>query len=1053
MAPVADLPTLPHQDVLERLRSLSQVDLQSQWRIHRGDLQLSQALNVEAQTTWEIVTLNDRAHIAWEAGKQVVWLGQRFVVPKQLQGYDLSAHQIRLDLTWWADSAQIFVNGELVQEGDLFDCVTKFRLSSDAKPGQIFDLAIRLTSPGHDQGALVLTKIRFEAIDLAKQTCPEPGFAADELTVLGRYLQQFEPAKLREFEDALAGLDAIADEPSSHSEIVTELEAVRQKLLSLASLIKQRRIDLLGHAHLDMAWLWPMAETWEAAEHTFESALKLQAEFPELTFGHSSPALYAWIQEHRPELFARIKQAIAEGRWEVIAGPWIEPDCILPSGESLVRQMLYGQLYIEQELGFKNRVAWLPDSFGFCNQFPQILKQAGVDYFVTEKLLWNDTTQFPHQLFNWRSPDGTEISSYMSARIGTQIAPVQMAEYACSWEAATGEQRSLWLPGVGDHGGGPTREILETAERWQESPFFPKMDFATVHGYLDDVVARTEATDLPQWDQDLYLEYHRGCYTSHADQKRYNRESEALLYEAELWSSLATLALGTDYPKGSVEALWKKVLFNQFHDILPGSSIPEVFEDADRDWAVVLKEGSKIREQALRAIASAIALPELPQPGAIPYVVFNSLNWGRSAVVELPVAERSGTGNWQVWDSRGEVLATQVGGDSKRLVQTGAIAGVGYELLWLGEGGPLPLAPSSKGAGGPKFVLENNLLRIQVNAQTGDLDSVFSKLLKREILNGAGNQLQAFQDKGQYWDAWNIDPEYEQHRLADSELISLDWIARGQLEWRLRVKRRISNSVCRQDYVLQAGSPLLRIETEIDWQEDYVLLKAAFPLALEADELITEVPHGVISRTTKPQTEAEKAQWEVPALRWADLSTPETEENPWGVSVLNDCKYGYDAGPSQIRLTLLRASNWPDPGCDRGLQCFTYALHAHGGNWQTGQNVRHGYELQHPLRLIPVQPSPAAELAPTDELLSLGDSGLVLTALKQSETDSQRWILHSYESLGQPDQAKLSSNLGLRWGQRTDGLERLLDSDRPSEAVRPFEIVTVEIEKIDGESG
>ncbi len=1041
MAPVADLHALPHQDVLERLRSLSQVDLQSAWRINHGDLPLAEALEGEVQATWEAVALNDRAHIAWDAGKQVVWLGQRFVVPEQLQGYAVAGHQIRLDLTWWADSAQIFVNGELVQEGDLFDCVTKFRLSSDAKPGQIFELAIRLTSPGHDQGALVLTKLRFEAIGLPKQTCPEPGFVADELMVLGRYLQQFEPAKLREFEAALAGLGAIADGQSNNSAIVTELGAVRQKLLSLASSIKQRRIDLLGHAHLDMAWLWPVAETWEAAEHTFESALKLQAEFPELTFGHSSPALYAWIQEHRPELFERIKQAVADGRWEIIAGPWIEPDCILPSGESLVRQMLYGQLYVEQELGFRNRVAWLPDSFGFCNQFPQILKQAGVDYFVTEKLLWNDTTQFPHQLFNWRSPDGTEITSYMSARIGTQIAPVQMAEYACAWEAATGEQRSLWVPGVGDHGGGPTREMLETAERWQKSPFFPQMDFATVHGYLDDVVARTEAADLPRWDQDLYLEYHRGCYTSHADQKRYNRESEALLYEAELWSSLATLATGADYPKTEVEALWKKVLFNQFHDILPGSSIPEVFEDADRDWDIVLKEGGEIRQQALQAIASAIALPEPPQPDAIPYVVFNSLNWGRSAVVELPVA-----GDWQVWDSQGEVLATQQGADGNCLVKTPVVAGVGYGVVWLGEGGPHPLAPSPKREGEPEFVLENECLRIEVDGKTGDLAQVYSKALERDILSGPGNQLQAFQDKGQYWDAWNIDPEYEQHRLADSELISLDWVAQGPLEWRLRVKRRISNSVCRQDYVLQAGSPLLRIETEIDWQEDYVLLKAAFPLALEADELITEVPHGVISRTTKPQTEAEKAQWEVPALRWADLSTLETEENPWGVAVLNDCKYGYDAGPSQIRLTLLRASNWPDPGCDRGLQRFTYALHAHSGNWATGQNVRHGYELQHPLSLIPAQPTPDAELAPTGELLSLGDSGLVLTALKQSEVNPQRWILHSYESLGQPAQANLSSHLSLKWGPRTDGLERKLEGDQPSETVRPFEIVTVEIE-------
>ncbi|NJN32488.1 MAG: alpha-mannosidase, partial [Synechococcales cyanobacterium RM1_1_8] len=797
---------------------------------------------------------------------------------------------------------------------------------------------------------------------------------------MGRYLQRFGPDQLDTFAAALAELDlavldlawdldldagkaAAAEQGQiAHAAPMAQLERLRDRLLPFSSLLKQRRIDLLGHAHLDMAWLWPVAETWAAAERTFESALALQAEFPALTFGHSSPALYAWIQEHRPELFARIKAAIAQGRWEVIAGPWIEPDCILPSGESLVRQLLYGQRYVQQELGVDNRVAWLPDSFGFCNQLPQILKQAGVDYFVTEKLLWNDTTEFPHPLFSWRSPDGTEITSYMSARIGTQIDAVQMAEYGCAWEAATGEKRSLWLPGVGDHGGGPTREMLETAARWQESPFFPRMEFTTVQGYLDEVSDRSSPTPnsapiptpIPTWDRDLYLEYHRGCYTSHADQKRHNRQSEALLYEAELWSSLATLATAAPYPKAEIEALWKTVLFNQFHDILPGSSIPEVFADANRDWDAVFQGGDRLREAALGAIAQAIALPTPPQPDAVPLVIFNSLNWGlggrRSPILPIDLPE---AGDWQARDTNGQLLPSQPRSDHQLLVQAPSIPGVGYGLVWLcpvsaqapgesvsqdgldspkspsppaplptvGEGSNSPKARAevrspvfprgSKGLGDegaafqaelPTYQLENDHLHVTLDPQTGDLAQVFSKSLNRDLLSGPGNQLQAFRDQGQYWDAWNIDPDYAQHRLPDSDLISIEAIAQGPLEGRLRVVRRISQSICRQDYSLQRGSPLLRIETEIDWQEDHVLLKAAFPLALEADELITEVPHGIISRPTRPQTEAEKAQWEVPALRWAALNTPGTEPNPWGVSLLNDCKYGYDAGPSQLRL-------------------------------------------------------------------------------------------------------------------------------------------------------
>ncbi len=686
------LPALACADLCQRLRAFSQVNLQAQWRVYRDDLPIAQAVQPDTWKTWEIPPLNDRQHIAWEAGKQVLWLGQVFTVPANLQGYTVLDHQIRLDLTWWADHAQIFVNGVLVQEGDLFDCVTKLRLADRAVPGEVWAIALRLTSPGHDRGALVLSQIRFEAIGLGDRDCPEPGFVADELMVLGRYLQCFKPEAMGEFEAALEPLQGLESGFESGLEsgeqIVAVLRAVRDRLLPFSPFLKQRQVSLLGHAHLDMAWLWPVADTWDAAERTFVSALQLQEDYPELIFGHSSPALYAWLQVHRPELWQRVKTAINQNQWEVIAGLWIEPDCIVPNGESLIRQVLYGQRYVEQQLGVKNRIAWLPDSFGFCNQLPQILTQGGIDYFVTEKLLWNDTTEFPYQLFEWQSPDGTRITSYMSARIGTQIDPVQMAEYACQWEQSTGIADSLWLPGVGDHGGGPTREMLETAARWGRSPFFPRLEFAKAHDYLDRV---RNTSGLPVWNQDLYLEYHRGCYTTHADQKRYNRRAEALLYQAELFASLATIATGASYPKQSLETLWKTVLFNQFHDILPGSSIAEVFVDANRDWEVVMIEGQGILERALGAIAQHIQLPNPPHSEAIPFMVFNPLNWERSEILEIEIgAEIFGKEvigeelkDWEVCDRNGQPLSTQPTKRGTRLIDHYTIAGVGYETFWL----------------------------------------------------------------------------------------------------------------------------------------------------------------------------------------------------------------------------------------------------------------------------------------------------------------------------------------------------------------------------------
>ena len=1100
-------------ELLDNLRRFSQVELQTNWKIHFGKQPVDQATQHQGWKQWQPATLNDRRHIAWDAGKQALWLGQQFVVPAALGGYDVSQHQIRLDLTWWADSAQIFVNGALVQEGDLFDCVTKFRLAEAAEPGQMFDIAIRLTSPGHDRGALVLSQIRFEAVDLPGQDCPEPGFVADELAVLGQYLKTFQPESLGEFEQALQLLGD-GGQPS----LLPTLQQVRDRLIHFSPLLKQRQISLLGHAHLDMAWLWPVAETWDAAERTFESALKLQNEFPELTFGHSSPALYAWLQEHRPELWQRVKDAIASndpgdghpnnGQWEVIAGPWIEPDCVLPSGESLIRQLLYGQRYVQKELGFNNRVAWLPDSFGFCNQFPQILKQGGVDYFVTEKLLWNDTTEFPHQLFQWRAPDGTAIASYMSARIGTQIAPVQMTEYACNWEKSTGLAESLWLPGVGDHGGGPTREMLETAARWARSPFFPRLEFSKAHDYLDRITgASTTSEDsipqlepdeprfvptaepLPVWDQDLYLEYHRGCYTTHADQKRYNRESEALLYQAELFASLATIATGATYPKAQIEALWKTVLFNQFHDILPGTSIPEVFVDANRDWAIVMQKGQEILTGALEAIAHHIQLPEFPAPEAKPLVVFNPLNWSRSDILELEIpadiAERVGS-DWNVCNRQGEALTVQRSQRGTLLVAIDSIPSVGYTTLWLAPSdasrrdeppfvqanttamapGPAPKttedcensALDERGSSPPLHQLENDCLVAEIDPATGDLASIYSKTLDRELLRGPGNQLQAFRDGGDYWDAWNIKPDYEAHPLPPSQLLGIETIEQGPLEWRVRVERGISNSICKQDYVLRRGSDTLYIETEIGWEEDDVLLKAAFPLALEADRATYETPCGTITRTTKPQTEAEKAQWEVPALRWGNLSDNSGE---WGVSLINNCKYGYDAKPGQLRLTLLRASNWPEVGCDRGLHRFTYAIHAHAGTVNASQTVERGYELQipfqtqfitapkspEPKRPQPKRPQPKRpQLSPLPDqgvLLSLGSNSLVLSALKPSEDDPQQWIGRCYEAKGQRAKLQLSSDLGLKIGEAVDGLERSQHAsvhDRASWQIQAWQI-------------
>ncbi|MEZ2252062.1 alpha-mannosidase [Microcoleus sp.] len=1154
-------------EVVERLRRLTLWDAQSGWRYYDSDLAVVNGVNI---CNWPVAELNHKGHIAWPAGKQVFYLGQKFVVPPNLSAYPVTGLRLLLSLTWWADNVQIFVNGELVGVGDLFDCAVRLLLSPAVLLGDEFLVILRLVSPGHDSGALVKSVCLYEAADSA---CFDPGFVADELEILQNSLSgnfsnlnfQYSPTKnivhgglvvkgemLKSQVELAVGLidwSVVGD----RQKFDRSLSSLRQNLLGFLggfqdglkvetaegtegtegggrervfgraesdestsiyigessgkSSIYKGKIYLVGHAHLDLAWLWPVAETWEAAERTFESALKLQSEFPGLIFCHSTPALYAWIEEHRPDLFAEIRKQVAAGFWEVVGGMWVEPDLNLISAESMVRQVVYGQRYSQEKFGELMRVVWLPDTFGFGWQLPQILRDGGVDYFVTQKLRWNDTTEFPYGAFWWEGLDGTKIFSMMSGPIGENIESVKMANHLFDWQIKTGLQSAVWLPGVGDHGGGPTRDMLEVAKRWELSPFFPRLEFAKAVDYLAliesqfspevsesqaDVSMRDNSaavesanlgktsqsqTDvsrlplLPLWKDELYLEFHRGCYTTHADQKRYNRRCEELLYQAELLSSLATICAGAIYPKSELEIAWKKVLFNQFHDILPGSSIAQVYADANLGWAEVDRTCRSIVLTSLDAIASQISLPSPPQPDAQPILIFNSLNWSRSEVVSLSLPDSAAT-TWAIYDLSGQRLTTQIQPcdrpqpQSTLLFLANNLPPVGYRVFWLcpeaaetlENSSPLPENYNQTWLGEvttniarnegvcqetpfvpPIMLLENEFIRVKVDSETGNLSSIWDKLNHREVLNeSGGNQLQSFQDGGQYWDAWNIDPNYAKYPLAAPILKDITWISQGEIRQSLRVVRQIGKSEFYQDYIVEIGSPVLKIKTVVDWQEKHVLVKAAFGLNVEADLATCEIPGGAIERTTKPQTAAEKAKWEVPILRWTDISNDD-----FGVSLLNDCKYGCDLQPNQIRLTLLRSSTWPDAQADIGIHEFTCGVYPHRGNWQDAGTVRQGYELNLPL-LVKVFPKLEGNhhrtLPTVGKFLDLSADNLVLMAFKQSEDHANLWILRCYESQGKEARLELESDLSLAISQSVDLLEQPTTLPEKSEDGKGFQI-------------
>jgi alpha-mannosidase len=1106
---------------IHRLRQLTEIDVIQNWRYQLGDLINENLNNIDNYNDWQPVSINEKNQILWEKGRKTIWLGQKFVIPEQLNGYSVEKLCLRLCLTWWAELAEIFVNGELVQTGDLFDSSSRIILSLSAIPGQEIFITIKLITPYHDQGALMQSLSIYEDVD---NDFSNPSFVADELQILTNYLEffldqnkeddqvfntLFLSLQYLEKQLNLFNWDLVGDRPKFAEQLTNLRENIIkniiEKLPDQIPHINQLTVNLLGHAHLDLAWLWPISETWQVAEKTFQSVLNLQKDFPDLTYTHSTPVLYAWLEENRPALFQEIQTKILANKWHIDGGLWVEPDLNLLGVESIVRQILYGQKYVKEKFGKYAQVAWLPDTFGFSTQLPQLFQQGEIKYFVTQKLRWNDTNKFLYDLFIWQSPDGSEITSYMSAPIGEKFTPIKVMNYLYEWYEKTGIKEALWLIGVGDHGGGPTRDMLEIINRWQKSPFFPPVEFTNVTDYLDEITAnftqnnsylgnqvqtaeindnlgknnQVNSQKLPQWQDEIYLEFHRGCYTTHADQKLSNRQCENLLYQAELWSSIATIKTGVNYPQALLTETWQKVLFNQFHDILPGTSIHEVYQEANKNWLVSLQVSQEILEQAIHNITNQIDL-SLPDnlsdfDWVQPIIIFNSLNWERSQVISVDLPTNLAQEiNWQVFNHLGEKVLSEISLNSEQfpiLFLADQIPAIGYCLYWLvgNQQNNInqekviknlyePVKYWTKESG--NHVLQNQFLIVEVEAKTGDIIRIFDQINQREILaKNQSHKLLFFQDQGQYWDGWNIDPKYEDYPLQDASLVSINIGDQGILKASVKVEKKFCNSLFIQEYLLEIDSPVLVIKNQVDWQENHVLVKAHLPVNFQADYVTYEIPGGVINRTTKPANKFDEAKWEVPALRWANINSNDLT-NSYGVSLINDCKYGYSAKLNQLNLTLLRGSIWPDELADRGKHQFTYGIYPHNSDWKNSKTVQFAHQLNIPLQMLgsPLTPlnkggkelkrvsllsnfetseeysfnsidSIDQKLPPIYSFFNWSNELIILTALKQSESDPNKWILRLCEMAMENQEWQWSNNLGLNIEDQVNLLESSINSE------------------------
>ncbi|HVA88530.1 MAG TPA: alpha-mannosidase [Chloroflexota bacterium] len=778
--------------------------------------------------------------------------------------------------------------------------------------------------------------------------------------------------------------------------------------LAAASAPGRGRIMAVGHAHIDTAWLWPLAQTRRKVARSWSTVLRLMERYPDYHFLCSQPQQYAWLEEDEPDLYRQVAARIREGRWEPAGAMWVEPDANLTAGESLVRQFLYGQRYLQTHFGLRSGILWLPDAFGYSAALPQLMRSAGVHTFVTTKMSWNTGNRMPHDTFRWRGLDGSEVLAYfitgsrhwrpedwVEAPDGnprgqdTYNGDLSLKEVLGSYVRYRDKginTHTLYAFGWGDGGGGPTEHMLEYADRMGDYPGVPRLAQGNADHFLRALKEQVWDDPLTAiWDGELYFEYHRGTYTSQWRAKWDNRRSELLLREAELWFSWArTLGAAAQSWQVTLTHCWEIILLNQFHDILPGSSIGEVYEDQRRQHAEVREEAEAVLARAQEAVAGRIGA------SGHALALFHALPWPREGTVSLilPAAVQDDD---QLLDADGAPLATQavvdLDGMHRTLVAGVCIPAHGYTTLLLGNGDPLGGTAELRVE---DRLLENRFVRLTLD-ERGCFASLFDKQHGREVLapGGGGNRLQAFEDKPINFDAWDIDQFYTEKAREIDDVTSWDIVERGPVRAAIEISRRFDRSTIRQRILLHADSPRVTVQTHVDWHQRQVLLKAAFPLAVHSTEAAYECAFGYVRRPTHQNTSWDAARFEVAAHRWADLS-----ETGYGVSLLNDSKYGHDCQGNVLRLTLLTSAIEPDPMADEGTHTFSYALLPHGPDWTIEDTIRaaHAFNLPVQARLV----GTGGDLPAAGSLVSSDHDHAVVDTVKPAE-DGDGLIVRVYD--------------------------------------------------------
>ncbi len=773
----------------------------------------------------------------------------------------------------------------------------------------------------------------------------------------------------------------------------------------------------VGHAHIDTVWLWPLRETVRKCARTFSSQLDLIDRYPGYVFGASQPVQYAFVKEQYPELYERIKSAVADGRWELLGGMWVEADCNLISGESMIRQLLHGKNFFKDEFGVEVTNLWLPDVFGYSAALPQILSKSGIEYFLTTKLSWNQYNQFPHHTFLWRGIDGSEILTHFPPEntYNSQLDTEFLMPAVDAFHEKDFIDEFISLFGVGDGGGGPKAESIECGRRMANLESAPRVEFGRADAFFERL--DNHRGEVATWVGELYLELHRGTYTAQALVKKRNRRIEQRLRELEM---LCSCLPSDDYPARQFDAIWKTLMCHQFHDNIPGSSITRVYDDTHKDYERLIAECDNIQTKTAENLFD-------PDEDAV--VLFNSLHYSYERPVVLPES----WANCTVVDENGGPLPQQT--EDGRLVVLAGVAPYSFATLRRSNE-TVADSPETDST-----VLENDLVRYEFSGD-GTLAYAYDKECGRDILElgKAGNLLTLYDDRPNNWDAWDIDKFYEHHVIGQAKCESVTPLASGPVRQGLKFEFTVGDSRLTQQVYLAGNSRQLDFETTVDWHEKHRMLRVAFPVNVHSEEASFDIQYGYVKRSTHRNTSWDAARFEVVGHRYADLS-----DNDYGVALLNDCKYGYKVHDNVIDLDLLRSPTYPDPDADQGEHRFTYSLLPHTGDLIRSDVIAGAAQLNQPVLVVSGMRTEALHVPVRVE----GD-GVSLEVLKEAEKEDCL-ILRIVERLGRHSGCELHADSTSARLVETDLMEwrdsdtEILCNEPVELRFEPFEIRTFKL--------